>query len=84
MDRHVIVLAIGYAFGAVASGIYAINQPIWQGLLVFWLGGAAATAIVALLFKLWVCTAQRICEHRRASNTRPVNTTGTGPATPPR
>lgn len=84
VDRLVILLAIGYAFGAVISGVYAINQPIWQGLLIFWLGGAGAALIVALIFKLWVCATQQIRRHRRSSNARRIKTTSAGHATPPR
>jgi hypothetical protein len=65
VDTQVILLAVGYAFGAVVSGVYAINQPIWQGLLIFWFGGAAGATIAALLFKLWVWITHQMRNRRR-------------------
>jgi uncharacterized membrane protein YgaE (UPF0421/DUF939 family) len=54
VDRLVSIIAIGYGIAAVAGSIFAITFPIWQALLVFWIGGAVATIVAAVVFKIWV------------------------------
>jgi hypothetical protein len=54
VDRLVSIIAIGYGIAAVAGSIFAITFPIWQALLVFWIGGAVATIVAAVVFKFWV------------------------------
>lgn len=54
MNRLVATLAFGYGLGSIFGIIVWITESFWHGFLVFWIGGAVATIIFALLLKLWV------------------------------
>ncbi len=80
MDRLVVIIAIGYGIAAVVGSIFAITLPIWQALLVFWIGGAVATIVVAVIFKLWVNMSRN--ERRRSDEFGNIHTSDVGANTP--
>ena len=54
MDKIVLLLSLGYGVGAMLGLIFGLTQTVWYGLLVFWIGGAVATLIFAVAFKIWI------------------------------
>jgi hypothetical protein len=68
VDKIVLLLTLGYGVGAMLGLFFGLTQTLWQGLLVFWIGGAVATLVIAVVFKIWLGSGRDIRDGDDSAN----------------
>lgn len=68
VDKIVLLLTLGYGVGAMLGLFFGLTQTLWQGLLVFWIGGAVATLVLAVVFKIWLGSGRDIRDGDGSAN----------------